>query len=314
MNALKRGVLGLLLLCGVAFAGAPQRTFKARNVVVLVIDGPRQSEMWDDPARTHIPHLAKELAPLGTLMTGFRNNGPTYTAAGHTTLCTGFYEEIENALGKQLPSHAGIFQHFRRSAKLPKEQVWLITSKDKLAILGNTTEAGWQDLDTPATWSGKGGKGQGSGYAEDADTVAKVKEVIASHHPRLMLINLKQPDAAGHSGSWMKYFQAIQESDAAAAEIWQAIQADPAMKDRTDCFITHDHGRHLDSVFPGIRSHGDACEGCRRIALLALGPDIKKNRVLPRGGEQIDLPVTVGAILGFTLPGSKGRVLKELFR
>jgi hypothetical protein len=315
MRALRRFLITItafLALVPAYSLEAKSKVFKANNVVVLVIDGPRQSEMWGDPARRHIPHLSKELAPKGTLMPGFRNNGPTYTAAGHTALCTGFYEEIDNS-GNQLPSHASMFQHFLKATGLPKEKVWVITSKDKLAVLGDTAELGWHWLYTPSVWSGAGGKGPGAGYAEDSETMATVKAVLGRHHPRLVLINLKQPDANGHGGKWERYLQALHESDAYAGELWKFLQADPHYRNHTAYFVTHDHGRHLDGVADGFVNHGDDCEGCRRVALLVLGPDFKKGAIIKAGGEQIDLPVTIAAILGFKMPDCKGRVLTELF-
>ena len=207
-----------------------------------------------------------------------------------------------------------MFQHFLKATGLPREKAWVITSKDKLAILGDTSELGWHGLYIPSRWCGVDGKGPGAGYAEDSETMATVKDVLAKHHPRLMLINLKQPDANGHGGHWDQYLQALRQSDAYAAELWKFLQADPAYRGHTAYFITHDHGRHLDGVADGFVNHGCNCEGCRRTALLALGPDFKKGEVIKTGGEQIDLPVTVAAILGFEMPGLKGRVLKELFR
>jgi hypothetical protein len=294
-------------------SAAQSSGFRATNVVIVVIDGPRQTEMWRDERRAHIPRLSGSLAPVGVLMPGFRNNGPTYTNAGHTALCTGIYEDIDNQ-GQQLPSHAGILQHFLRSSGLPASKAWLITSKDKLNILGDTVEPSWQGHYRPSVWSGKNGAGAGSGYAEDPETMAAAKRILAHDHPRLVFINLKEPDAAGHGGNWDAYLHALEASDAIAVELWNFLQADTFYRDKTAYFITHDHGRHLDGIADGFVSHGDGCEGCRGIALLAVGPDFKRGAVVAEGGEQIDVPVTVARILGFGLPDAKGRVLKELFQ
>ena len=309
-HLLPRLLAAVLLLSGLLASAA--RTFQATSVVILVIDGPRQSELWGDPSRANIPHLDRELRPLGVLLPGFRNNGPTYTTSGHTAIATGIYEDLDNTVGSQLPSHAGLFQHFLEASGLPAEKAWVITSKDKLAILGDTAQPGWQGRHQPQRWCGAGGTGPG--YADDAETMRKVKQVLATWHPRLMLINLKQPDAAGHAGVWTEYLAALRASDAHAAELWNALQADPQYRDRTAFFVTHDHGRHLDGIADGFRNHGDGCPGCRAVALLALGPDFRAGTVVPAGGELVDLPVTVAAILGFPLPDARGRVLTELFR
>lgn len=306
----------LLAMALAACAAAPTiklTDFKSKNVVVLVIDGPRQSEMWEDSSRKYIPQLSSKLAPQGTLLSSFRNNGPTYTNAGHTALCTGIYEEMENSKGRQLPSRPGIFQHFLKASRLPKSKAWVITTKDKLHILSDTSDSAWSGRHMPSTWCGHGGKGIGSGYGKDDATMAAAKEILTRDQPRLVLINLKEPDSGGHGGNWEKYLEGLRASDAYAAELWEHLQGDAYYRDATALFITHDHGRHLDGVKNGFIDHGCDCEGCRKISLLALGPDFKKGTVIDGAAEQIDLPLTVAAMLGFEMPGLKGRELKELY-
>lgn len=294
--------------------GLRPTAFKAKNVIVLVLDGPRESETWRDPKRAHIPHMNQELAPQGTLLIDFKAAGPTYTSSGHTALCTGIYEDLENSKGSELPTHPSIFQAFRKASGLGADKAWVIVTKDKLAILGDTRDPAWQGKHKPSVWAGHQGKGLGSGYGEDPDTVAAVKKILARDHPRLTLINLKHPDSGGHTGVWENYIKGLEASDAFAAELWAFVQADPLYRDQTAFIITHDHGRHLDGISTGFKDHGDSCSGCRDIALLALGPDFKKGVTLESVGEQVDLPPTIAAILGFDIPWAKGRVLTELFR
>lgn len=238
--------------------------------------------------------------------------GPTYTSSGHAAITTGYYENLENVTGSQLPSHAGIFQRFLAAKALPAEAAWVITSKDKLTILGDTSQTGWSGEHPPSLWCGTGGGGTGSGYAEDADTVLKFKSVLTTYHPHLVLVSLKEPDASAHTGSWSGYLSTLSSSDGYAAEIWEAIQSDPIYAGKTAFFVTHDHGRHLDGISTGFQDHGDACPGCRSVALLALGPDFQAGLEMSTGGQLIDIPVTVADILGFPLPSAPGRVLDEL--
>ena len=150
-----RSLLGLALALAVCSPAAGEETWpgwrgKARHVVIAVIDGPRWSETWGDPTFANIPHLARELAPLGTRYTRFRNTGWTYTTCGHTALTTGFYEQIENS-GKQLPAHPSLFQYYRAATLRSAESTWVIASKGKLSSLA-----------IPPILNGKGGSSPAS--------------------------------------------------------------------------------------------------------------------------------------------------------
>src|ERR1700709_1273680 len=110
------GVVAAVLALGVC-AGEVGRQYKAKHVIILVIDGPRWTENWGEAPRENIPHQATELAPQGVLFTNFQNDGPTYTNAGHTALVTGNYvKKIDNS-GKELPPDPTLFQAFVASGK-----------------------------------------------------------------------------------------------------------------------------------------------------------------------------------------------------
>lgn len=284
---------------------------KARHNIIAVIDGPRWTESWGEPQRAYIPQQATKLLPQGTLYTNFRNTGGTYTASGHTALTTGFYEHLENS-GKQLPGHPSVFQYFRAATGAAAEAVWVITSKDKLFTLANTADPAWNGRLQPRSDCGVPARGPLGGYRDDKATLKIVHEVLATHHPALMIINFKEPDASGHAKNWPGYLQGIRDTDAYVAAIWEQIQSDPVMKDRTNLFITNDHGRHLEGHLDGYISHGDDCAGCRQIALLALGPDIAAGRVITTERNQADLAVTVAHLVGVTLPGASGTLMTEL--
>ena len=44
-----------LFTCGL-FGGEAPRQFKAKRVIILVIDGARYTETWGEPNRKYIPH------------------------------------------------------------------------------------------------------------------------------------------------------------------------------------------------------------------------------------------------------------------
>jgi len=176
MKSLKYPFL-LSLFAFVNCIPAPQKglaLYKTKNVIILVIDGPRYTETWGDSTHKNIPHLAKDMVKEGVVFTNFYNNGPTYTNSGHTTLTTGYSQEIDNK-GNEFPKYPSIFQYYLKKTGKDKSKTWIITTKDKLEILSNTKDSLWKDTYRPSTDCGK--SGLGSDYREDSVTF---KNVLAS--------------------------------------------------------------------------------------------------------------------------------------
>jgi hypothetical protein len=283
---------------------------RAEHLVVVVIDGPRWSETWGEPTRAHIPVQAKRILPLGGFCPDFANDGWTYTNCGHAAITTGFYEQIENQ-GNQLPAHVGLFQRFLAATGKPAESCWVITSKRKLHILGDSVDPAWNGKFTPRLDCGIPGIPE-PGFRDDEATTIRVQEVLKTAHPALMLVNLRTPDSFGHAQDKAGYLEAIRLTDHLVGRIWATIQEDSVLRDRTNLFITNDHGRHLDGIKDGYISHGDACPGCRKISLLAVGPDIIPGAVSTKRRNQLDLAATWAWLAGIELPGTPGTVMHEL--
>lgn len=306
--------VGVLLTSSFDFNTLPEDQavkYTTEYVIVLVIDGPRYTETFGDTTYQYIPHLGNELKKEGILLSNFRNNGPTYTISGHSAISTGRYQRLSNA-GKQLPKYPSMFQYYLKEKGVPKSDAWVISSKGKLEVLGNTHYKKWWNVYKPATYCGL--HGNGADYTSDQETFDKVTDVLSGNHPpHLMLVNLLAADSYAHSKQWDMYLKSIQKCDDYAFQLWNMIQSNEKMKDKTALIITNDHGRHLDGHKDGYISHGDNCEGCRHISLLAIGPDFKKNVESTNCAEQLDISKTISEILHFSMPTGKGRVLRELF-
>ncbi len=312
-------VIGGMLLTCVAFTGYAQKDtiqkggqYLTERVIILVVDGPRYSETWGDQTHQYIPHMAKEMAPEGVIFTNYFNDGYTYTTSGHAALCTGVRQKLENNKGSDLPKQPSVFQYYRKHSGAPASKAWLITSKDKLFMLGNTANPEWKDQYTPSFDCGKAGPL--SGYRNDSITFTKVMTVLQNDQPDFMLVNFKEPDASGHAKNWKGYLKGIVDTDSLVWEIWKFIKTDPYYKDKTTLFVTNDHGRHLDKWKDGYVSHGDNCEGCRHINLYGFGPDFKKDFISDNHYTQVDVPATVAELLGFQMPSGDGNVIKDLFK
>lgn len=296
----------------VNYAATPADTkkYKTENVIVLIMDGPRYSETWGDPTHQYIPRMANDMAPQGVVYTGFRNNGPTYTCSGHTAIATGVYQRVENS-GREYPKHPSMFQYWLKATGKPKSAAYVIASKDKLAILTNCKNRKWRDQYRP--YSDCGVNGFQTGYRTDQVTYDRSIEILKKDKPNLVLINFRQPDSWGHAGNWERYLSSMKKTDEFIFNIFRYIQLDPNYKDKTTIFVTNDHGRHLDDRKDGFISHGDNCEGCRKINCYAYGPDFKKGVISSVARELIDIPVTIGELMGFEMEKGDGELMKELF-
>ena len=54
------------------------KDYITKNVIIVVIDGPRYSETWGDSSFSNIPNM-KKISESGVLYTNFYNNEATYT-------------------------------------------------------------------------------------------------------------------------------------------------------------------------------------------------------------------------------------------
>lgn len=285
--------------------------YKTKNVVVLVMDGPRYSETHGEPNHQYTPRISKDLAPIGTTYTEFYNHGSTYTVAGHTALTTGHYQIINN-VGLELPQHPSIFQYWKKTHQKKDTDAWIIASKDKIISIGNCQDSLWKDQYLPATICGE--NGWGTGYVTDSFTFARSKDILTAHHPQLVLLTFREPDFSGHQNNWDNYLQGIRDVDEYIYQIWDFLENDPYYQGNTTLFVTNDHGRHLDTVSTGFINHGDQCVGCTHINLFACGPDFKKNQLLDKPRELVDIPATIAELLRFQMPNIEGQVMWELFK
>lgn len=287
-----------------------QEEFVTENVIIIVVDGPRYTESWGDPAHTNIPNL-DSMKSEGVFFPNFFNDGETKTISGHNALITGTYENLNN-WGLETPKNPSMFQYWRRENNAAADQAWIIASKDKLEVLGNCTRSKWKDVFLPSTHCGVNGGGQGTNYQDDSLTVIQGLNILETHHPKLVLFNLREPDFSGHGGSWNEYLTGLHNSDRYVKKIMEFIKNDPVYAGKTTVFITSDHGRHSNDN-GGFQEHGDDCDGCRRVGLLAIGPDFTPGKVVETEYDQIDIPVTIARMLKFKMRHAKGQIMFDLF-
>ncbi len=276
---------------------------QAQNVIIVVMDGARYSETFG-AGSTYIPHLYTDMKPLGTLYTNFGINYPsgyTETCPGHSAVESGTWQPIAND-GSERPTKPTVFEYMRKELGSPQSDCYAVTGKTKLNILTYSTDPGYGS-DYGGTWVGDDNR-------NDSQTYSKVINVLDAYHPRLLVINFAQVDAAGHAGNWNNYLSAITNADSYIYQLWQHIEAGDYgyTPQNTTVFVTNDHGRH-DDGHGGFTNHGDGCEGCTHIMLLALGRGVSINQTLDFSAWQRDIAPTVGDLLGFQTPEATGTSL-----
>jgi membrane-anchored protein YejM (alkaline phosphatase superfamily) len=282
------------------------KKYKANKVIIIVIDGPRYSESFGDASKQNMPAMW-QLAKEGTLCTNFYNNGTTFTMNGMSAITTGVYSTLPNN-GSTSPIQENIFQKF--TFKNNAETTYLISSKDKLQALANCQNNEFANKYLPITNCGV--NGLGTGYRSDSITQQIALNTLKNQKPKLAMITYMEPDASGHLGNFNAYLNGIKTTAQYTKEIYDYLQSDSFYKNQTTVFITNDHGRHLDNTAGGFAGHGDGCEGCKHISLLALGPDVPKNKINTNAYESIDIPFTICHILGLPITNLKGKLLHDM--
>ncbi|MEJ8803504.1 sulfatase-like hydrolase/transferase [Pontibacter sp. H249] len=306
-------IIILLLFWGCAgtttSTASKAKPFRTQNVIVLVIDGPRHSENWGNTPGL-IPYMSGTLKGRSTFFSDFQNDAYTYTNSGHVAITTGVNQEIDN-YGDELPANPSIVQYWLKATGKPATAAWFIMSKDKLHILANTQDSAWHGKYQPSINVGK--SGPGSGYRMDSLTIVEAQRILSQHRPNLVFINLMEPDGFAHAGNWENYLRGIARSDRYVKQLWDFIRKDKFYKKTTALLITNDHGRHLNEIDGGWMEHGDLCEGCRRISLLAVGPDFKKGYTIKEKHTLIDIPATISPLLGVKMESGQGQLIRDLY-
>ncbi|MBC7287087.1 MAG: sulfatase-like hydrolase/transferase [Armatimonadetes bacterium] len=298
---------GLVVLLFVAGGAWAQPAYKTKHVFIVVMDGVRWQDTFGDPNHSLIPNLWSRLRPQGCLFTNFYNNGITVTRQGHSTLISGTWQRCANG-GARLTMPT-LFDYYRDQTGAPAEKCWAIFGKGAYAFAPYSSFPVYADRFAPKFVYGQQGAPFNELSAEgDRGVLEKVLDVMKTDRPDVVFINFGYTDHAGHVAKDIAEYQAaIRNCDECFGKLWDAIQADPYYRDTTTVFFTNDHGRHTDD----FHGHGDACEGCRHIMLLILGPDIKKGVTIDTPALQIDVAPTAAELLGIQTPLAQGRVLTE---
>lgn len=297
------GVL-FLLFCFIQ----PVLAYETENVFIVVMDGVRNMEAFADPTHQYIPNIWNNLRPQGTIFTeAYYDHFNTYTTPSHQTILSGQWYSVPNlsrgGLSDVRADAPTIFEYYRYHVGAPQSACAVVTGKKCLAQLDWSLEPSFGPPYNSNMFPGN----------DDDKTYDQLDRVLTRDRPRLVLVNLRDVDKLGHTGYWPAYVDAIQIADEVVYQIWtELIQGDPVYRDRTTMIFLSDHGRHLPG-FGDFEDHAGICQGDRHVPLLVIGPDTPAGKVVNDRRYLTDLASTVGELLGFPTPFSRGQTLTEIF-
>lgn len=119
---------------------------------------------------------------------------------------------------------------------------------------------------TPRHWAG---------VRFDAFTHAWALDALRRRKPRVLYVAYGETDDFAHDGRYDQMLWAARRTDGFLAELWAAVQADPAYAGRTTLIITTDHGRGSGPERTPWRSHGKGLAGSNETWIAAIGPTVK---------------------------------------
>jgi hypothetical protein len=264
-----------------------------QNAIIVVIDGARYSETFGGGDK-YIAHLYNDLMPLGTLFTNFRiaDEGITSTNPGQASILTGTWQVIKND-GTERPNKPTLFEYFRKELSAKATDCFVVAGKKKIHALSYSTFNGYGSAFGASTNCFDG---------NDDEVYDSLVSTMNTYHPKIILVNFPTTDTKGHTGVWDDYVNALTNADRLVYKLWQKIQKDTYYKNTTSLFVTNDHGRHTNN----FKDHGDDCDGCEHIMLLAVGRNIPRGVKNSEPHQQIDFAGTIGQLLGFTTPFAVG--------
>ena len=296
--------LSLIVLGSCCLAACKAQALETERVVLVIIDGLRYSEGLGDAAQEYTPKM-HDLAQQGSIVEPFRNDGYTWTSRAIPAIWCGAWTEVlpfdDPACGGQENSYSELptgFEYFRKQLNEPAMSCIYV-----LKDVGCPWRASFHPDYGPDWWPL-----YDSGGSDDLDVWHETLNVLTAYSPKFLLVYLAEVDHAGHSGNWQTYVNAIATADSIVDMIWTSIGQLPDYAGKTTMIVSNDHGRH-DWSFAG---HGDGCEGCREIQLLALGPDIKQGFVSNTPRTLCDITPTLGALMGFSTEYATGSAMEEI--
>ena len=158
--------------------------------------------------------------------------------------------------------------------------------------------------------TGKTARVTGPG-AGDAKAIRVGLNLLRVFRPRVLGITLQNADIA--HGSYNGYVEVIRRNDQELGKLWDAVQEDPELADKTAFLVLPEFGRDADLNERNGLDHGDGSDSLRKVFLIAAGPGMPENRVDRDEVRTIDVCPTVLRMLAPDVDAKvEGKVIRNL--
>jgi len=287
-----------------AAPGARGSGYLTRNVFIVSVDGLNNSEAFDAPdPSVFIPNLNRMRA-YGALYRNVYNLGGSWSTAANYGIVDGSLEIAAQSIYYYRhfrPRFPTVFEYYRRAyPEMPQDKVWAVVGMQDCTQIDFSShplygEAYASSLDERTMNLNR----------PDEQTWSALQARMDQHHPSLVLFQLGGVAQLSEQYGWGGYLLGIEKMDRIIGQLWDKIQADPFYQDTTTLLVTSSHGWTREE-------HGCLSESCKRLFLLAIGPDIRAGAEFTDMRRHTDICPTVGELLGFATPYCEGRVLHEM--
>lgn len=126
------GALAFPALRNLAGADRPKKT-----VVVTFGGGARDDETFMPDGQENIPHLLNDLIPRATFFSQVVNRGILGHYVATASIVTGVYETFNN-FAPVPPDNPTVFEYFRKEAKRPATDCWVVAPSNGFARIGES--------------------------------------------------------------------------------------------------------------------------------------------------------------------------------
>jgi hypothetical protein len=298
-------LIGLSMACWLITCLA--LAYQGEYIFMIAWDGVRYDQLDSYTA----PHLLGEISTEGIWLPCMYNAWHTWTSPGHANYFTGNPQFHPNTgrYWKLSHTYPSLMETYLKEHGLSGDDttmVWVFGNSTNDTDWGRSRHAGYNDTYLASR--------KFAYIVSDGDLWDKTMlPTLETYHPAMFWVDFHEVDFRGHRiktpADSLEYREAIRRVDSLTALIFEYIDTSSVYANRTNVFITTDHGRHSEGILTGLKDHGCDCDGCRHVFGCLWGPDFRDNLVDYSYYYQTDIASAIGHVMGLRAPHTRTRTV-----